>query len=137
REALERCWEKRTLRAHQDYVWVAAFSPDGRRLLTAGGDQTARVWEAESGKLLVTLAGHHLSIASASFSPDGTKVVLTYMGIRRLKYTSGKVRNYSDRVARLWDAATGRELVVLRGHQSRVVSAAFSPDGKQIVTASW
>jgi WD40 repeat protein len=41
-----------------------------------------------------------------------------------------------DKTARIWDAATAKELVVLLGHESNVSSGAFSPDGTRIVTAS-
>jgi WD40 repeat protein len=43
-----------------------------------------------------------------------------------------------DKTARLWDGQTGKPIgEPLRGHGDRVVSAAFSPDGRRIVTASW
>jgi hypothetical protein len=42
-----------------------------------------------------------------------------------------------DKTARLWEAATGKEVAVLRGHDDQVYSAAFSPDGARVVTASW
>jgi WD40 repeat protein len=57
---------------------------------------------------------------SASFSPDGTRIVTAS----------------SDHTAQLWDAATGEELTTLRGHEGPVWSASFSPDGTRIVTAS-
>ncbi len=41
-----------------------------------------------------------------------------------------------DNTARVWDAATGKELAVLRGHEDRSTSAQFSPDGERVVTAS-
>ena len=41
-----------------------------------------------------------------------------------------------DRTARLWDAASGQALAVLPGHEGPVWSAAFSPDGAKVVTAS-
>ena len=41
-----------------------------------------------------------------------------------------------DKTARIWDAATAKEIAVLRGHDDAVHSAAFSPDGSRIVTAS-
>ncbi|MBL8765097.1 MAG: hypothetical protein JNM07_12595, partial [Phycisphaerae bacterium] len=41
-----------------------------------------------------------------------------------------------DQTARVWDAATGRELLKLEGHAGWVLSAAFSPDGARLVTAS-
>ena len=57
---------------------------------------------------------------SAAFSPDGSRIVTASV----------------DKTARIWDAATGKEIAVLRGHDSVVNSAAFSPDGSRIVTAS-
>ena len=38
---------------------------------------------------------------------------------------------------RVWDAASGAELLVLRGHEGSVTAAAFSPDGARIVSGSW
>ena len=63
---------------------------------------------------------HDGRVASAAFSPDGSRIVTA----------SG------DGTARIWDAATGKEIVVLRSHDAAVTSAAFSSDGSRIVTAS-
>jgi WD40 repeat protein len=41
-----------------------------------------------------------------------------------------------DKTARVWDAETGKTTAVLAGHAGPVWSAAFSPDGQQVVTAS-
>src|SRR5262249_32375054 len=54
-----------------------------------------------------------------------------------LTYVSGMRKQYTDRVARLWDAATGKGVGMLKGHRSRITTAAFSPDGRRLVTASW
>jgi WD40 repeat protein len=96
------------------------FSPDGRRLVTAGDDGIARLWDAKGGQLLARLAGHTGAIWFATFSPDGTLVA-----------TAGQ-----DRTARLWEAASGRQLRALTGHALDVVSVAFDRDGRRIVTAS-
>ncbi len=50
------------------------FNSDGSRIVTASNDKTARIWDAKSGALLITLGDHGGMVTSASFSPDGTKV---------------------------------------------------------------
>jgi tetratricopeptide (TPR) repeat protein len=114
---------------HRDYVRSAAYSPDGTRIVTASDDGTARVWEAASGRVLVRLEAHGGKVWSAAFSPDGARIVTASNDTwaREWQAASG--------TAWVWDAASGRELARLR-HGGRVLSAAFSPDGTRIVTAS-
>jgi KaiC/GvpD/RAD55 family RecA-like ATPase len=64
-----------TLRGHSGFVEGVAFSPDGKRLATASWDQTAKVWDAESGKELLTLRGHSSYVYGVAFSPDGKRLV--------------------------------------------------------------
>src|ERR1039458_6367169 len=98
----------------------AAFSPDGRRIVTASEDHTARVWNAANGQLLANLEGHTGLVWQAAFSPDGQRVVTASF----------------DNTARVWNAVSGQLLATLVGHTADVVRAAFSPDGQRIVTAS-
>jgi WD40 repeat protein/tRNA A-37 threonylcarbamoyl transferase component Bud32 len=135
--AVDACREERTLIGHEGPVLNAIYSLDGSRILTISEDLTARVWDAATGKTTAILKGHPLSLASAAFSPDGRRVVTTYAGGVRLTYPSGTSRLYTDRVARVWDPETGRLTATLRGHSDRVVTAVFSPDSRQILTASW
>jgi WD40 repeat protein len=111
---------RRVLRGHTGLVITIEFSPDGKRLVTASNDTTARLWDAESGKEIAVLKGHTSTVLSAVFSPDGKRVVTASW----------------DKTARLWDAASGKAIAELRGHTDAVLSAAFSPDGKRVVTAS-
>ena len=64
-----------------DDVWSAAFSPDGKRIVTASSDKTARLWDAESGKQIgEPLTGHTDAVMSAAFSPDGKRIVTASCG---------------------------------------------------------
>ncbi|MCP4695527.1 MAG: tetratricopeptide repeat protein [Gammaproteobacteria bacterium] len=117
--SLSRPYETAVLQGHENRVNNAAFRPDGKRILTASADHTARLWDADTGKLLAVLE-HEGSVNHAAFSPDGNHIV-----------TASKDGN-----ARLWDAHTGNLSSILQGHEDSVLHAAFSPDGKHIVTAS-
>jgi WD40 repeat protein len=101
--------ELMTLKGHDDGVWSAVYSPDGQRIVTASND-TAEVWDAETGTQLLTLKGY-----SAAYSPDGQRIV-----------TAGV---YGDMRTRVWDAETGTQLLTLKGY-----SVAYSPDGQRILT---
>jgi len=60
---------------HSGLVVSAAFSPDGKQVLTSSYDKTARLWDATTGKEIRTFAGHTGEVIFASFSPDGRQVV--------------------------------------------------------------
>ena len=58
-------------------IYFAGFSPDGKKIVTASADHTAKIWNAFSGKLTYILIGHELDVVSASFSPDNKKLITT------------------------------------------------------------
>jgi WD40 repeat protein len=101
-------------------VWGASFSPDGKNIVTASADETARLWDAASGLELRKFTGHTEVVSDAIFSPDGKSVLTTSR----------------DKTARLWDVATGEQMRVYAGHTNWVNRAAFSPDGNTLVTTS-
>jgi WD40 repeat protein len=103
-----------------DGVIRVVFSPDGKRLATAGADGTAKVWDAITGRELLTLSGHTGELTEITFSPDGTHLATSSM----------------DSTAKLWNATTGQELLTLAGHTSPVFGVAFSPDGTRLATSS-
>jgi WD40 repeat protein len=108
------------LKGHTAEVDSVCFSPDGKRLASASGDRTVKVWDAATGKELFTLRGHRSFVNSVCFSPDGKRLA------------SGS----SDLTVKLWDAAMRQELLTLKGHTERVTSVCFSPDGKRLASAS-
>jgi WD40 repeat protein/serine/threonine protein kinase len=110
-----------SLRGHKDKVKAVVFSPNSQWIMTGSADKTARVWDAANGKeVLPPITGHTGGITSVGFSPDGQRILTAS----------------SDKSAKVWEAANGRELLVLRDHRAAISAAAFSPDGKWIVTAS-
>jgi WD40 repeat protein len=127
----------RELRAGTGRVLGLAFSADGRTLATGCYDSYLRLWDANSGHLLRELKGvpsdlTHYSrkaIGTLAISPDGTMIAAGF-GSPSLHQSDYK------QVAKVWDLASGRELVQLDGHVNTICSVAFSPDGKMLATAS-
>ena len=68
-------------------VTTLSFSPDGRRLASAGFDAKVKIWDNETGLELLTLSGHKSWIWKMHFSPDGNRIL-----------SCGK-----DRTLRIWD----------------------------------
>jgi WD40 repeat protein len=101
-----------------DSVSSASFDPAGARLVTANSDGTVRVWDANTGALLLTFKAHERAANSASFGPDGARII-----------TAG------DDEAKIWNAKTGALEHTLTGHTDYVASASFGRDGARVVTA--
>ena len=105
---------------HGDEVLSAEYSPDGRWIVTASRDRTARIWNAQTARLSLELAGQQGEVRCARFSPDSQRVVT----------------GSEDGTARLWDVAAGRSLGQFSNHESAVRWAEFSPSGQSILTVA-
>ena len=103
--------------SHDGPVRAAAFSPDGKVIVTASDDLTARLWEAGAARPIGPPMRHPASVSSAAFSPDGRTI-----------FTGD-----DSGAARFWDVATGQPVRTFTLHSSGVSSLAFSPDGKTIL----
>jgi len=104
--------------AHRKPTTAAAFSPDGRRIASAGRDSRLRVWDARTGREVFAPGEHAAHVETVAFSRDGKWIV------------SGG----DDRVLKVWDAATGTEKLTLRGHGDGIRSAAFDRSGRRIAS---
>ena len=99
-------------------VTTAAFSPDGKRILTGDGENELKIWDTDNGDEVRTLRGHSETVTSAAYSPSGKQIVSASW----------------DDTLRLWDADTGDDLKTLRGHTADITSVLFTRDGSQIVS---
>ena len=115
-----------SLDGHADLVRALAFSADGTRLAAAGGASgrvgEVRIWDVRQApaRSIATIQGHKDAILSVAFSPDGSTVA---------------TGSY-DKLVKLWDAATGKELRTLKEHSDAVYSVAFLPGGTQLVSGA-
>ncbi len=110
---------KRRVHAHDTWIQDVEYDRDGTRIVTAGRQEhRARVWNAKTGELELTLEGHKDNMMRASFSVDGRFIATSSM----------------DHTARIWDAKTGAHLRTIVGPS---YTAVFSPDGKELLTTGY
>jgi WD40 repeat protein len=147
----------RELKGHQNRIWFATFSPDGRSLISGSVDTTARIWDVRTGELQHIL-NHKDAVGGLAFSSDG-KTVVTSSGNeiifwdavsgRQLRtiFSAQPVNNFalSDRgrflvsgsasgAADLWNLDSGQSIQSLH-HQGDIWGLAFAPDSMSVLTA--
>jgi WD40 repeat protein/predicted Ser/Thr protein kinase len=142
--------ETAVLRGHDAEITSACFTADGRQVLTASLDGTARLWDAgPSAEYSHTLRGPGGLIGLVRFGRDGLRL-FTAVGPRGDNYAAvGQGGQGGDAALRVWDAASAKESAALKGLESLAGSPvreqllgpvrAFdvSPDGERVMTASF
>lgn len=110
-KAVTRC--SSAVSGHGEAILCAQFSPaSSSRLATGSGDNTARIWDCDTGTPYQTLTGHTGWILVVSWSPDGTRLA-----------TGGY-----DGTIRIWDPSTGRQQgATMKGHSKHVNALAWEP----------
>jgi WD40 repeat protein len=141
------------------------FSPDGKRLITAGEDGMLKVWDTSTGGFVRDLWKSTGVLDSVTFSPDGKLLaftdgslhiwqlgldtleagmeitdqeILNIPGSAYVKFSpeGGRLAGVSGNQIKVWDAATGRELLTLSGHTGWIMGLDFSPDGSRLASTS-
>lgn len=99
-----------------------AYRPDGQQLAAVGTDGVIRIYERATGELVQSWdAGLGKQLFQVAFSPDGSRIIVG---------TSERI------VTKVWDAASGHEILTLKGHTGAPLAVAFSPDGTRIITGA-
>ena len=151
-----------TLRGHSFWVVSVAISSDGQTIVSAGLDNTIRLWDLPTGQLLRVLSGNSSLFYSLALSPDGQIIVSgsrdktiriwDFETGQELYHLKGHTREVDalaisqdsqtivsgsrDKTIRVWNLPTGQELRIFKGHTGEVYSVAISPDGQKIVSGS-
>jgi WD40 repeat protein len=105
------------------WVWeylCASFSPDGRYVVTGSSDNSARVWEVATGRLIGKPLLHDNWVRTVAFAPDNQHVLT----------------GSHDNTAQLWDIQTGERTAPTLHHAGIIISVAVSPDGTTALTGS-
>jgi WD40 repeat protein len=119
-ELLQACPRLTVLLAHKSPVNSAAFSPDGRQLLTGSDDQTARLWDAWTGEAIGSPFLHPSPVVHVALSSDGQ--------LAAAAMATGQVQ--------LWKVPAGERVASPLGHGSRIAHLLFSPSGRQLLTVA-
>jgi WD40 repeat protein len=147
------------LNKHSAAVKSVAFSEDDSLLATGSEDKTIIIWNAQTGEPVTTIGNNFFPVKALQFytgdelfvasGPDikridfQGKIIQTYIGktayIWSLDYNrpTGKITAGSfGKTIRVWDVATGKETLLLEGHEKSTLPVCFSPTGNQILSGS-
>ncbi|MEK6324286.1 MAG: WD40 repeat domain-containing protein [Acidobacteriota bacterium] len=109
-----------SLVAHSGEVADCAFSPDGKKIVSASEDGSLKIWDTAGSMELNSLSGHHSAVKVCAWSPKGGLIV------------SGS----DDATARIWDGATGRQQGLFGGHKGSIACCVWTPNGKWIISGA-
>ncbi len=147
---------------HREWVFGVAVTRDGRFAASASKDNTIRIWDTQSGAELAVLFGHTHWVNSVDFSPDGRYVVSGASDTRVILWewkksnNAPQLQNHNAEIDRLSFSPLGTQVVTSTHHdgqafiwsvsegkiirriaEGKSLNAAFSSDGRLLVTGAW
>lgn len=103
-----------------NFLWGIAYRPDGKSIAAVGLTGMIRLYDHKTGKMLASWDAGLGELSAVAFSPNGSKLAV--------------VSNQASD-AKVWDVATRKELLVLKGHTDINWGVEFSPDGTRLITS--
>jgi WD40 repeat protein/serine/threonine protein kinase len=140
-----RLWHARTgaalgsLEGHSNWVSSVAFAPDGNTLASGSADQTVRIWDVKSLTELSCLGGFSNHVRCITISPDAKLLAAGSGEIRPPRRGSPGTRYAGEEGPgefKVWDTATRKEVISVRGHDLAILSLAFTLNGEMLMTSS-
>jgi WD40 repeat protein len=123
-----------TFKGHGSPITALAFTPDGKTLVSAGGEPgkpgEIRLWDVEAQKPKKVLDGHHEMVTALAVTADG-KTLASASGIY-----DRKSERWAEGEIKLWNLKTGELVTTWRGHTKLITAVVFLPDGKTLVSAA-
>ncbi|MCP4654260.1 MAG: hypothetical protein GY856_02455 [bacterium] len=104
----------------RSHVSLVAWEPNGACLASVSGDETMKIWDGQSGRLLQTLEGHTERVFSVAWDSSGSRLA------------SGS----KDKTVKIWDGRNGRLLHTLEGHTETVTSVAWESSGYRLASGA-
>jgi len=120
-----------TYNGHSSYLISAAWSPDGKCIVSGGGDNTVRVWDANTGNTLYTYRVHEGSPIRPGFASEVWEIIWSP--------DSSKIAFAGKGVPMVWSPQSNQILATYKGHSPLlriIASMAWSPDKQYIATTN-
>jgi len=147
---------------HNNHITATQFSPNGKFLASSSADNTLKLWDVKTKRLIRTFNGHTNAVRSLAFTPDGNFIVSASLDKTLILWevsTGKRMQNYSkhtggvnavavskngkliasgswDKTIIVWNTATADVVKILAGHSDGVNDLKFSPDGTKIASCS-